>query len=102
MQKELEIKEVGLEELLKIDIEDFKKEINKMNVGTLRGLDSLFKESYFELASKKDALISQDIANIQEEKQTDSEVLKEIYRHLLNIENRTLIINERLKELQIK
>ncbi len=81
--------------LIDSSMEDFKKEADKMNVGTINGLVLLMSSAYNELNARREAIMTSDTISLDDK----TEAVKGLFCEMVKIEKKVTYLKNRAKDL---
>ena len=81
--------------LIDSSMEDFKKEADKMNVGTINGLVLLMSSAYNELNVRREAIMASDTISLDDK----TEAVKSLFCEMVKIEEKVIYLKNRAKDL---
>lgn len=81
--------------LIDSSMEDFKKEADKMNVGTINGLVLLMSSAYSELNARREAIMASDTISLDDK----TEAVKGLFCEMVKIEEKVTYLRNRAKDL---
>jgi hypothetical protein len=89
------VEQSALGVLIDSSMEDFKKEADKMNVGTINGLVLLMSSAYNELNARREAIMTSDTISLDDK----TEAVKGLFCEMVKIEKKVTYLKNRAKDL---
>jgi hypothetical protein len=89
------VEQSALGVLIDSSMEDFKKEADKMNVGTINGLVLLMSSAYNELNVRREAIMASDTISLDDK----TEAVKGLFCEMVKIEEKVIYLKNRAKDL---
>lgn len=86
--------------IIDLSLEDFEKELvrQKVNIGTINNLILNLEGAYFELRTRKDAILKANFEGTIEKEQAQI-ALNGLYAEMIKIEQKVTYLKQRVKEL---